>query len=393
MISRISNIIVTNSTNVTLNSTGKPKAVPPLNSLVMVRIIEKTNGMYKILVNGSLFQTKIPFKLNIGDQLLAKVINHSPFTISMDSFLQSKNIDQNLISVLLARLDLKETENSKLVLKALLNNKKILLKRKINRFLEFIEEADGILDDLQLGLLINMIWSENEETSSFLLDSFNSVFDVSFEELCKAILTTIENLNTNKRSHIINEVLNLFVFDPAALNTKQSILPVRDKSRPFMEMMDKVNMDNLDFFSTFELKRLKSLMLKYILQKSLFHRYNTYPEFVIVKDGEVLTLTLIRYERLFNNNGEMLFKTSFGMHKNGIGDFIINYYLSVDKLTGEISVDYENLRLGESFIEFLNEEISKTLGVVSNLRIVLSEIFKNIHPEVEEKLNSINAIA
>jgi len=393
MISKVSNTVISSSNSVKLVGVGKPKAVPPMNSLVNVNVIEKLQNGYKILVNGSLFQTKLPFKLHVGDSVLAKVINHTPFTVSMDSFMQTKNIDVNVISVMLSRLDIKETNLSKLVVKSVLGNKKILHKGKIKKLIEYIEEGDLKLDELQMGLLISMIWNHNDETIQESFQFFNNVFDISFEELCKTILITVESLYTQKGDPTIDDLLNIMVFNPANLRDKKSIISVRDKSKSFLDFFENLDFAQLNYSSNLEIRRLKSLMLKYILQKSLFNKFNTYPEFVIIEEHDVLALTIITYDRLHNSSGEILYKTSLMLHKNGLGDFGIHCYLGVDKLTGEISVDFNNLRKVDNNIEKLNNKVTNVLNIFSDIRVVLKEVFKNIHPDKTEQLKTINAIA
>ncbi len=392
MINKISNTVIVKAASVKINGSGKPKAVPPINSLVTVEVIEKLKSGYKILVNGSLFQSKLPGKMNVGDLLLAKVINHSPFTITVDSFTPSAAIDNDLLSVMLARLEIKETALSKQVLKNVLKGKKLIHKSRIKKLVEYLADSEIKADDLLIGLLINLLWNEDEPELDETLKAVKPIIDMPFEDLCDAILKEIEEMQKYSSYPVVQKINEMFVFNSSFGKTKTALQSVHDKSKAFIGIVNDPSWKDAEVALADRLNALKKLMIKYALQKSLYARFGIHPEFVIVKTDEEYALVILNYSRRNDEKGEVLFGTSSVMHKSGLGDFAVSYFSGVDKVTGEIEVDYSNFRLAQSKIQRLNDKIERSLGVISSLKVTLKEAFRNITPGRADGLETINAI-
>ncbi len=392
MINKISNTVLVKALSVKLTGSGKPKAVPSINSLVNVEVIEKLKNGYKILVNGSLFQSKLPGKMNVGDIILAKVISHSPFTITVDSFTVSAAIDGELLSVMLSRLEIKESDLSKQVLKNVLKGKKLVHKSRIKRLIEYLADSEIKADDLLIGLLINLLWSENDSEIEKTLKSVKPIIDVSFEELCGAILSEVEEMQKYSSYPVVQMINREFIFNSSFGKSKTALHSVHDKSKTFIRIVNDSSWKDAELELADKLNALKKLMIKYALQKSLYAAFGIYPEFVIVKTDEEFALVILNYSRRNDEKGEVLFGTSSAMHKSGLGDFAVSCFSGADKVTGEIEVDYSNFRLAQSKIKRLNEKIERSLGVVSSLKVTLKEVFKDITPGRTDTLETINAI-
>ena len=111
------------------NTTQSPlttSKMPEENSLVLVKVLEKLNGSYKLLVDGSVFQSSLPFVVGGEEEFLAKVISLQPFTLQADGLAALKHGMPGALSVLLQKLGLPETLEVKLLVETLL--------RKKNRF-------------------------------------------------------------------------------------------------------------------------------------------------------------------------------------------------------------------------------------------------------------------
>ncbi|NOX18812.1 MAG: hypothetical protein GXO87_11095 [Chlorobi bacterium] len=392
MINKISNTVLVKAISVKLTGFGKPKAVPPINSLVNVEVIEKLKSGYKILVNGSLFQSKLPGKMNIGDIILAKVISHAPFTITVDSFTASAGIDNELLSVMLSRLEIKETALSKQVLKNVLKGKKLIHKERIKRLVEYLSDSDMKIDDLLIGLLINLLWSEDDSEAEKTLKEIKPVIDMPFEDLCNLILKEIEDMRKYSSYPAVQKINDEFVFNSSFGKSKTALHSVHDKTKAFIRLVNDPSWRDAELELSDKLNSLKKLMIKYTLQKSLYARFGIYPEFVIVKTEEEFALVILNYSRRSDEKGEVLYGTYSAMHKSGLGDFAASYFSGVDRVSGEIEVDRSNLRLAQSKIEKLNNKIEMSLGVISSIKITLKEVFKNITPGRTDTLETINAI-
>jgi len=394
MIKKVSNSVLTKSSNVTLTGSGKPKSVPAINSLVLVSVVGREGRSYRILVNGSLFQTTLPFLLESGEEFLAKVLMHKPFTLAVDSFTSTKEIDQSVLSIMLARLGVDESELSKKILKAVIKSKKALVKSKLKRVVEYLNYQNIYYDEIQIALLLNIVWSIGKENYEEFITSFSRIFDISFEELSKAILASLERLNSiDNRDTIVNKFNETLIFQSEDPTAKSNISAVVDKSKSFIELSQMIDSSNNFGMPEAELNVMQALMLKYIIQKSMFNMFRTFPEFIIVNSNNVLEIIIVRYDKLQNSNGELLHKISSEFHINNLGDFGFRSYLSNTKLNGDVILDIKNIKQAESKINLFNDKLSESLKVDSAVRVLLKGKYKNISQNHFDGISAINAIA
>ena len=394
MIKGIVNNVIVKSSNVTLTGGVKPKSVPAINSLVVVSIAGKAGKVYRILVNGSLFQSQLPFLAESGEKFLAKVIKHKPFSIALDNLTAEEEMGPNVISVMLSKIGIEENEISRKILKEAIKNKKPLVKSKLKKVIDYLVSQNGNYDEIQIGLLLNIIWSLGEEISRDFISSFELIFDLSFEELSQAILTSLEKLNLlEAENEIVKKLNKILIYQVGTKNFHSNIFAVTDKSKKFVEISKMI--DDCDIYGQLkaELNIMQTLMLKYILQKSIFNMFMTFPEFIIVNSGRILETIIVRYDKLKSTNGELLYKISSDFHATDLGDFNFLSYLSNMKLNGDLAMDYKNLKRAESRIEAFNFELSNLLKVDSTIRLSPIENFKSIRKTHQNGINSVNAIA
>ncbi len=394
MIRGILNNIIVKSSNVTLTGGGKPKSVPAINSLVVVSVAGKAGKVYRILVNGSLFQSQLPFLAESGEKFLAKVIKHKPFSLALDNLTTEEEMGPNAISVMLSKIGIEENEISRKILKSVINNKKPLVKSKLKRVIDYLVSQNGNYDEIQTALLLNIVWSLGEEISRDFISSFELIFDLSFEELSQAILTSLEKLNIiDAGNEIVKKLNSLLIYQVENTDVHSNILAVTDKSKMFVEISKMIDDYDIRGQLKSELNIMQTLMLKYILQKSIFNMFMTFPEFIIVNSGRILETIIVRYDKLKRSNGELLYKIASDFHATNLGDFNFLSYLSNMKLNGDLAMDYENLKQAESRLESFNFELSSLLKVDSTIRLSPIEKFKSIRRTHQNGINSVNAIA
>lgn len=398
MINNVSHTILTSTSGVKLSGSAMPKIVPPVNSMVNVNILDKLGSAYKILVDGSVFQTKLPFLAEIGDQILARVLNHKPFTLGVDNFALHKSIDNASLSAILLKLGLVDSEISKSVLKKVISGNKPLVKSKLKNLIEYLEENGLLFDELQLASLVNIFWSQSQEDSAQLLGSFDKIFDISFEELANSIYGYVETINSFAPSEIITERINsVVIFDPTKNSSRINIAAIKDKSKEFVYLVklleETENLGRIPYSISSSLESLKVLMLKYVLQKSLFNRYDTHPEFTIVKDNDSLELVIYKYDRFNIDGGELSYNISTLIHRNGVGEFVFNAYSTFDKITGDIVVSHNLLKIVHEQLLELNEKISKDYGIYSGIKVVPKDIYDNVSNDRPLNIKSIDTVA
>jgi len=195
MIGRIENI---NSSigEVKIVASRVRKNLPQLNSLVKIEVLEKLKSNYKILVDGELYQSKLPIKANSGEIMLAQLVNMNPLTLRLDSFIGSQMLSDGMAGLILKSLGLGKTEIAEKLILELLKSKKHPSKEKIKQFVDFAGSSLTSLDELQFSLLAAIIWDDKSYNSgSEKRAVFSSIFDISFWDLAEQIFQTVLFLN------------------------------------------------------------------------------------------------------------------------------------------------------------------------------------------------------
>lgn len=398
MMNSVSNSVIINATSAPSNTNGAVRALPSVNSIVNVNVLDKISGNYKILVGGTLFQSKLPFNAEIGDQLIAKVLTHKPFTLGIDNLSKMKGFEISMLPGMLAKLELKNDAISKLVLKKVMGSNKPIVKAKVKRVIEYLENSDLIIDELTIGLLINIVWNESFESGEEALGSFYKIFDISFEELSQAIYSSLKNLNASVPDEVITKSINtVLLFDPSAVGAKQNLIPIKDKSKEFVQLVKMIgeaeNSSSLLYSVSKEFHTLKLLMLKYVLQKSVFSRFDIHPEFTIINAKEGFHLINYKIDRINNNNGELSFNITTLFNRKGYGEFLFNAYSTIDKLSGELAVDIKHLKIIKEKLRMVNENLSKELEIFSGIKVEIKDIKRNEDLAPPVSIKSINTVA
>ncbi|HEX2960672.1 MAG TPA: hypothetical protein VHO43_02715, partial [Ignavibacteriales bacterium] len=265
---------VINVTGIQLNSLkatdagATPKLLPAENSLVEVSVLDKSNGNYKLLIEGSVFQSKLPVSLNTGEALLAKVISVNPFTLSLDKIFTAKMLTEGNLALVLSKLGIAETEASSKVLKAFLKEEKPLVKSKLKKVIEMLEHEDVKLSEEMLSLFIQMIHMD-EGRGSFSNKSFVKVFQYPLETLSGEILDSVKRLN---KMGIPEEVL-LGINKALVLDGESfSALEVKEKSQcKAGDMLDELNRaGNIGEKARQEISGLREILIRFNMLRACY---------------------------------------------------------------------------------------------------------------------------
>ncbi len=340
MIGRIENI---NSSigEVKIVASRVRKNLPQVNSLVKIEVLEKLKGNYKILVDGELFQSKLPIKAKAGDVMMAQLVNLNPVTLKLDSFSGVQLAAAGTVGLILKELGITKTELSEKLIAELLKRHKHLSKEKIERFLDFTGNSLTSLDELQLQVLIALIWDDSD-TYSFTekRNVFSRIFDISFWDLTDRIFAEIVSLNSsNLPEEILKFIDEKMIFDYGEFESKKVLSGISAKVRNYIELTDFVEAkaaDDLFGVSSGEsLTRLSELLVKYVLQKAMLNKYKIYLDFIIARNENGFRLWKFSYNKIINKIGEVVYKIeTIAEDKNSSVDFEL--YLINDKVRGKI---------------------------------------------------------
>ncbi|MDP4172798.1 MAG: hypothetical protein Q8933_02410 [Bacteroidota bacterium] len=193
------------------------KALPAVNSFVEISVLGKSSNIFRLLIDGNVFQSKLPVNLLAGESFLAKVISTDPFTLSLDNLLSLSNLSELKIAQLLSKLNIKASPLSDQLFKAFVSARKVIVKSRFEKLLDIIEKNNLKLDDSQLQFLINVL-DTNENSYENLSESFVSTFKHSSAALSEEILNCATDL---LGSHQMPEELKTKVKD--ALLIRQNL--------------------------------------------------------------------------------------------------------------------------------------------------------------------------
>ncbi len=379
MLNGISNIVkVLQSGEVKLQAFKVPKTLPKVNSFVKIEVLDVVKGNAKILINGNLFQSKLPVKTHAGDMLFAQVISQNPLTLSLDAFVASKLGESGLATAILSKLGLPKTKFSANVLEALLKSKKPVSREKTKQLLEFVDSLETLPDKIQMAFLIAYFWDDSGETFSQKRSVYRRVFDLSFNELTEAIYKKIVWLSgQNLEMKLYGEIKKKLIFDHKNFEQTKSANALFGKVKNAIELADFLdkysNSGVLTSAARTEIAKLKEYLIKYVLQKSLLSKYELYPDFAITLADEGLHLWRFEFAKAVNSNGEAVYKLESSVLTRS--EKLIDYkiFISEKKVQGDVKA--ERMPTIAESVNRLNGIFTRKFAIDSNIRFAQGSSF------------------
>lgn len=246
------------------------KNLPKVNSFVEINVLEKIGDIYKILIEGKLFQANLNVKLNVNDAVIAKVISHEPFTVSLDNLVLSKSVNENVIALFLNKLNLPQTGKSVKALLAFIKADKPLIKEKLLKLIEVLNNPDFEDADSTLELLVKIL-SAADEKSLVFSKNFIKNFQKPVEKLIAEIFESVKNLNSQNLPKDVLEKLNsLIMLDADGMNP-EDMSALSKSGKELLKELEKIISEGLKKGTlteeqTAELKNLKELLERFVNQ-------------------------------------------------------------------------------------------------------------------------------
>jgi hypothetical protein len=381
MIGRIENI---NSSigEVKIVASRVRKNLPQLNSLVKIEVLEKLKSNYKILVDGELYQSKLPIKANAGEVMLGQLVNMNPLTLRLDSFVGPQMLNDGMAGIILKSLGLEKTEIAEKLILELLKSKKHLSKEKIKQFMDVAGGSLTSLDELQFSLLVAIIWDDkNYNSSSEKRAVFSSIFDISFWDLADQIFRNVLLLNGSNLSSGFYEKLNeKLIFSPDNFESDKVLSGISGKAKAYVELSDFIEEELSANLFLPEVKKslehLNELLIKYVLQKALLNKHDIYVDFAIVSKSNMLRLWKFSYNRILNQFGEPVYKFETGI---SAGDKAMEFelYLVDDKLRGDLFTKGLSFNSENRFKENIQRVFKDNVTQESHINWLKSRVVSN----------------
>jgi hypothetical protein len=315
------------------------KALPAVNSFVEISVLGKSSNIFRLLIDGNVFQSKLPVNLLAGESFLAKVISTDPFTLSLDNLLSLSNLSELKIAQLLSKMNIKASPLSDQLFKAFVSAKKVIVKSRFEKLLDIIEKNNLKLDDSQLQFLINVL-DTNENSYENLSESFVSTFKHSSLALSEEILNCTTDL---LGSHQMPEELKNKVKNALLINLNSSEeepvlgqlpMALRKRTNLQAELIQSLN-ESLHSGALNEsvgknIFRMIDLLTRYIFLKANNSKVGIYNDFFIAETEDGLQIFEYNVEKTSFTN------ESYGFHlkmkPDLLGQIQIDGYFSANNL-------------------------------------------------------------
>lgn len=298
--------------NITLKLTGNLSALPKENSLVLMEVIEKKDDNFRILINGKVFQSKLPFKIPEGEQLFAKVTSTKPFTLVINDLGKPAASNQAFVSTVMSNFEIKNSELGRALIDKVISSKKVLSKSKFKRILEYMEMQDQKIDDLQLSLLVQIFWSFEKEKEYIKSQELSKFLKISFKDISNNIKLLVKELNDLYPDNIITrELNNLLVYKIPFTETNSF-----DRDKKTVELIELINSEQYSgsAINPTRLRELKENLMLYLIQKSLYNYYNFFPDFLITENKSQFETVMYFIEPVSNKMGIVSFEVKFTLN-------------------------------------------------------------------------------
>lgn len=262
--------------------------LPSENAVVLVKVLDRLEGTYKLLVDGSVFQAKLPFAANNQEEFLAKVLSVKPLLLQADNLAALKAMTPAMMATYLQKLGIKVDFEAKQLLEILLKRNRPLVKSKFEALSGLFEENKKI-DDLQAALLAGLYYAPAQELQDFKSEAGQMFLD-SLEVIIDKIYKIIVESLKKQADVMVRPALEAAFLSPEGKKA-QSARKIPDLVQQlvlFARGRGKYNQDD----ESRRAAELGALLSEYLVQKAVYNRFSVFPDFIIsaLKGGYMLSV-------------------------------------------------------------------------------------------------------
>lgn len=296
MISGVQSIVFTSPVSTISPTAAQANTKLPLeNTLALVQILEKSNAGYKMLVDGKIFQSNLPFPAQEQEVFLAKVVSTKPFTLQADNLVTANHLGSGVVFGLLKKLGLAENDRNALVLETLLKKKKAIIKSQFEK-IENIVDSKNKIDDLQAALLCGLYFAPPAEAEGFKSEG-KTLFNRPIIQIIEEIFAEITNylsIHSNRDTNLAELLKVVF------LEKERDSLRKIQKYFDFVEMV--TNQKNRFMFllsgeENIIGSKIANLITEYMIQKAVYNRFGVFPDFIISSAYSGCALSVFNHSR------------------------------------------------------------------------------------------------
>lgn len=253
-------------------------------------MLDKNASGLKLKIAGSIFQASAAFNIKTGESFIARVISLNPFTLSLGNILQGRTMDKALIEMILSKLKLKDSSEVKKLLKAAIEEKKPILKSRLEELSERLEKSGLDLDEQQLAFLVQYFLDERRSYESEGHSSLD-LFRYTPSGITARIFEDVKEIMARQPGRadggIGPKILSGLTVD-ASSDPIDTALSLKDSFKNILKTIEILSDNNSGDLPVY--KKLRDDLLQYALLRSAYQKTGRYPEFMIIRDGDDLSL-------------------------------------------------------------------------------------------------------
>lgn len=342
------------------NSISGTVNVPAKNSIVSLVPLEFVEKGVKVLINGRLFFAIIKEKIPLKEEIIALVTSDSPFTLSLNFSSVLRNNKVKVLNELLRKLKLKNDAETNNLLLNVIKEEKPIISSNIALLNNLLRKLN--VSGLELSLLINLVWGNNQNNYLLIQNLFEDLFDESFDTICAKLFSTIEKILFENISPIILHQINSdLIFNEEDNNTQV----ITNKSENLLKIIKSIGeiykSSRSDLLNDF-IKHAST----YILQKSVLKDYDYYPDFVIARYNDKLNLIKFNIKKTFSIENQPVYKLQF---KNENLPFELTGIIRNGYLFGNIETEDTSYDQLSNEIDEFKKSLEDKIKVSSSLNI------------------------
>ncbi len=286
------------------SSVGSIFHMPKKNSLVSLIPLEHYKNSVKVLINGKLFLAQIDEGIPLNEEIIALVIEDKPFTLSLNLAHYFHKNQSFLLDQIIAKLNIKNNTTTRTALTDIINNELPVIKSKCLQ----LEELTKVIKvkDLELSLLINLVWHYKEEEFISLKDLFENLFVNPFSDVVDNIFRTLKEILFAEEDNYLQSQLNSKLIFNENSDYSHAIGKQTEIIYGLIKYLNETKVKNNSIRYDF----IKYSTI-YILQKSVFKDFDFFPDFLVIRRNNSLSLIKYSFKRMYLSKDKPSYKLEF----------------------------------------------------------------------------------
>ena len=306
--------------------------------LSKIEVLEKFGSVYKVIIDGRVFQSRLPMNAVKGEVILGRLMSSEPPVIKINNLFNS-SAGQNMAVYAAGILGMEKSVSARKVISILLKKDLPLMKSRIEFYAELFEKINIYDEDVidQFTGITSGLKDPGQHAGYF--NYLMITGDTLFEEIRNEISSHPEN-----HGHL-NLVDNLGYPSEADL----------------LESTDLENRFEADIPTTDTHQKIEKLLAVYLIQNKYYTFTNVFRKMLVEKTGRVLLVTL---KRKIKNDIENKIEIIAELYSETGKEILYEGTIAGETFSFSTDVVYN----GESAAEFNTEFSAKFSYVLRGLR-------------------------